>query len=216
MIQPDPAYRISAMQAYHHPALQAPAPSVIITPHFVRAAATFEPEDEPLPVLPSERNVTVRTHQQQVHQHDKQPQQPTRQHRKPVEPVKSVNQVVPLKDEKENRRQEFNQDEKKARRKPEKSRKDQLRSTTPTPALGESIKQHTATSHTQQQQATDKRSSGVKGVKTRSEDGVDGKNKLVIRKSRDAMLEPRNSADGDQEDITREAQLSFWVETFIG
>nr|XP_019045252.1 CAMK/CAMKL protein kinase [Kwoniella bestiolae CBS 10118]OCF24182.1 CAMK/CAMKL protein kinase [Kwoniella bestiolae CBS 10118] len=50
MIQPDPAYRITAMQAYHHPALQPSAPSVIITPHFVRAAASFDGYDqEPIP-----------------------------------------------------------------------------------------------------------------------------------------------------------------------
>lgn len=51
MVCPDPAFRISAMQAYHHPALQPPPPAVIITPHFVRAATTFE-EDEPLPPIP--------------------------------------------------------------------------------------------------------------------------------------------------------------------
>lgn len=51
MICPDPAYRITAIQAYHHPALQPSAPSVIITPHFVRAAASFDIEDEPKPPL---------------------------------------------------------------------------------------------------------------------------------------------------------------------
>jgi protein-serine/threonine kinase len=54
MIHPDPAYRISAMQAYHHPALHLEPPSEIITPHFVRAAATFEEED-PLPNHAAER-----------------------------------------------------------------------------------------------------------------------------------------------------------------
>ncbi|OCF43528.1 CAMK/CAMKL protein kinase [Kwoniella heveanensis CBS 569] len=49
MINPDPAYRISAMQAYHHPALIPAAPSVIITPHFVRAAASFDEYQEPIP-----------------------------------------------------------------------------------------------------------------------------------------------------------------------
>jgi protein-serine/threonine kinase len=47
MVCPDPAYRITAMQAYHHPALQLPAPTVIITPHFVRAATTFDEEEQP-------------------------------------------------------------------------------------------------------------------------------------------------------------------------
>ncbi|WWC88336.1 uncharacterized protein L201_003246 [Kwoniella dendrophila CBS 6074] len=55
MINPDPAYRISAMQAYHHPALQPSAPSVIITPHFVRAAASFDEfNEEPIPNPPIE------------------------------------------------------------------------------------------------------------------------------------------------------------------
>lgn len=50
MVCPDPLRRITAMQAYHHPALQPAAPAVIITPHFVRAATN--PEDEPLPPIP--------------------------------------------------------------------------------------------------------------------------------------------------------------------
>jgi len=47
MVCPDPAFRITAMQAYHHPALQLPAPTVIITPHFVRAATTFDEYEQP-------------------------------------------------------------------------------------------------------------------------------------------------------------------------
>lgn len=47
MVCPDPALRITAMQAYHHPALQLPAPTVIITPHFVRAATTFDEDEQP-------------------------------------------------------------------------------------------------------------------------------------------------------------------------
>lgn len=49
MICPDPAYRITAMQAYHHPALLPTAPTVIITPHFVRAAASFDYSEETMP-----------------------------------------------------------------------------------------------------------------------------------------------------------------------
>ncbi|KAK8858890.1 hypothetical protein IAR55_003121 [Kwoniella newhampshirensis] len=56
MIQPDPTYRYTAMQAYHHSALQPSAPSVIVTPHFVRAAASFELSDEPVPHPPEEWN----------------------------------------------------------------------------------------------------------------------------------------------------------------
>lgn len=50
MVCPDPLRRITAMQAYHHPALQPAAPAVIITPHFVRAATNVE--EEPLPPIP--------------------------------------------------------------------------------------------------------------------------------------------------------------------
>lgn len=48
MISPDPAYRISAIQAYHHPALRPTSPGMLITPHFVRAAASMEFEGEPV------------------------------------------------------------------------------------------------------------------------------------------------------------------------
>ena len=53
MICPDPAYRMTAMQAYHHPALQPAAPTVIITPHFVRAAASMEFEGD-VPGVPKD------------------------------------------------------------------------------------------------------------------------------------------------------------------
>lgn len=68
MVCPDPAYRITAMEAYHHPALALPAPSVIVTPHFVRAAAAYEDdlppvpapqEHEPRPAVPTARLVTA-------------------------------------------------------------------------------------------------------------------------------------------------------------
>jgi hypothetical protein len=54
MICPDPQYRISAMQAYHHPSLALAAPTAIHTPQFVRAAQgleeeTFVPVNLPLP-----------------------------------------------------------------------------------------------------------------------------------------------------------------------
>ncbi|WWD18784.1 hypothetical protein CI109_103239 [Kwoniella shandongensis] len=49
MIHPDPTHRSTAMDAYHHQALQPSAPSVIVTPHFVRAAASFDDSEEPLP-----------------------------------------------------------------------------------------------------------------------------------------------------------------------
>ncbi|RXK36260.1 CAMK/CAMKL protein kinase [Tremella mesenterica] len=56
MINPDPTYRLTAMQAYHHHALQPSSPSIIVTPHFVRMAATFD--DEPLPA-PSKQDITT-------------------------------------------------------------------------------------------------------------------------------------------------------------
>lgn len=63
MICPDPAYRISAMGAYHHPALHVSASSVIITPHFVRAAASFDfSESIPVPsTVAATTTVTVQT-----------------------------------------------------------------------------------------------------------------------------------------------------------
>ncbi|WVR06634.1 hypothetical protein IAU60_003666 [Kwoniella sp. DSM 27419] len=42
MLYADPTHRISAVGAYHHPALQPPAPDVIITPQFVREALSFD------------------------------------------------------------------------------------------------------------------------------------------------------------------------------
>lgn len=63
MVCPDPARRITAMQAYHHPALQLPAPAVVITPHFVRAATNFDEYEEenqlPIPMPYDEPSTTV-------------------------------------------------------------------------------------------------------------------------------------------------------------
>lgn len=44
------------MQAYHHPALQPAAQTVLITPHFVRAATNPDIEDEPLPPIPYDQS----------------------------------------------------------------------------------------------------------------------------------------------------------------
>ncbi|WVO18574.1 hypothetical protein L204_106293 [Cryptococcus depauperatus] len=52
MIHPDPARRISAIDAYQDRCLQSCAPSVIITPQFVRTAATFDEEDTSTPARP--------------------------------------------------------------------------------------------------------------------------------------------------------------------
>ena len=53
MLRIDPVDRYTAIEAYHHPSLRLAAPDVIITPHFVRAAASFdEPEPLPAPLPP--------------------------------------------------------------------------------------------------------------------------------------------------------------------
>ena len=107
MICPDPAYRISAMQAYHHPALQPSAPNVIITPHFVRAAADFE-DEEPVPSVPvMEMPVPVPT--------------------PPKAPAPA--------DAEKKRRKAKKRDNNKDNRPPSRNA---------TPALGESIRQHTS------------------------------------------------------------------------
>lgn len=52
MLHVNPPSRITAMQAYHHPSLHPAAPSVIVTPHFIREATSFdEYAEEPLPTL---------------------------------------------------------------------------------------------------------------------------------------------------------------------
>lgn len=54
MLHPNVGQRITAMQAYHHPALHLGAPQVIITPHFVRAAQIVEDEEPmPIPAVPA-------------------------------------------------------------------------------------------------------------------------------------------------------------------
>lgn len=54
MLRIDPVKRYTAMEAYHHPSLRLTAPDVIITPHFVRAAASFD-APEPVPVKPKKK-----------------------------------------------------------------------------------------------------------------------------------------------------------------
>ena len=57
MIHPDPSRRITAMQTYHHRALQPSSPSVIMTPHFVRTAASIDLSQDPLPARPEMHQV---------------------------------------------------------------------------------------------------------------------------------------------------------------
>ncbi|ORX37068.1 hypothetical protein BD324DRAFT_424119 [Kockovaella imperatae] len=75
MICPDPAYRMSAMQAYHHPSLQPRAAEVIITPHFVRAAASYE-FTEPMPRAQDKGKETKRKAKKREAGHAREPQQP--------------------------------------------------------------------------------------------------------------------------------------------
>lgn len=112
MINPDPVYRVTAMEAYHHPALQPEAPSVIITPHFVRAAASFDVE-EPLPAPPAQ------THAAEDH--------------------------TLAKDDRE-KEKEKRKSKRKAKRDDATSHEPRSHFRSTTPALGESIKQHTSVS----------------------------------------------------------------------
>jgi serine/threonine protein kinase len=56
MVCPDPAFRITAMQAYHHPALQPAVQAVFVTPSFVREATHPDVEEDPLPPIPYEQS----------------------------------------------------------------------------------------------------------------------------------------------------------------
>ena len=139
MICPDPAYRITAMQAYHHPALQPKAPSVIITPHFVRAAASFELE-EPVPeVVVKDKKAIKRKAKKREAGHAREGQHPGR---------------------------------------------------AATPALGESIKQHTSAPRPKGEKARD-------SAETRDMSPSLGK-KIVLRKSREALLvSPKKDTEQD-------------------
>jgi len=137
MICPDSAYRISAMQAYHHPALQ-PDADPILTPHFVRAAAEYIPP----PPLPQKRTA--------------------------------------VSDER-NRRA----------KKKEKSNKENR---APTPALGESIRQHTSMPMLRAEVKNDK-------GKQKQKPTASPKKKDIVIKSNQKLLA---EAKGKDEDPTRE------------
>jgi hypothetical protein len=53
MLYPVIKYRLTALQVYHHPALQPEIPSEVVTPHFVREAATYDAPTQPLPPIPT-------------------------------------------------------------------------------------------------------------------------------------------------------------------
>lgn len=156
MVCPDPAYRITAMEAYHHPALALPAPNVIVTPHFVRAAASYDDELPPMPVAhPEEARAPAPT---------------ARLVAAPAVPdVASEAEADAEKKKQQQRKKKQEASRGRAATGGPKGR--HARSATPT-ALGESIKQHTAV-------ATEK-------VPSKHGDGKDAAPvaKLVIRQPR--------------------------------
>ncbi|WRT68102.1 uncharacterized protein IL334_005077 [Kwoniella shivajii] len=158
MINPDPAYRISAMQAYHHPALQPSAPSVVVTPNFVKAA-TLEYSDytEPVPAPPAE-------------------------YMEAVEAAKAAAAI-----------------EKKKKRKTKKDQAQRHSHRAATPALGESIKQHTSVSKPKRtdQHAEDKENTDVVLEKSFS--------RLVIRK-REEDIKDDEEDDPTPTKVLRPAQ----------
>ncbi|WVQ84397.1 hypothetical protein IAT38_006549 [Cryptococcus sp. DSM 104549] len=160
MINPDPAHRITAMDAYHHQALQPSAPSVIITPHFIRAAASFDVVDEPVPA-PEEFTQAVAA----------------------ANAKQSVGE--PEKDKK-----------RKTKRKVKKDAGQTVSARASTPALGESIKQHTSA-------AKPKRAGEGPGDKENAQvyvgAGGDKGSKLVIKGKRN---EEEREKDGEEEDPT--------------
>lgn len=135
MMSPDPEYRINAMQVYHHRALLLPEPQPVVTPQFVRAAATFEEATE---------------------------------HPVPAQKQKRVKKV--------------------------KSRPATREGRASTPALGESIKQHTNTV-----EPSPSRAKGHSG----GSDGTPKKKAMVIRKSQDDLLQPIHAKHND--DTTRKS-----------
>ncbi|ODN74147.1 hypothetical protein L202_07598 [Cryptococcus amylolentus CBS 6039] len=147
MINPDPAYRITAMDAYHDEALQPSAPSVIVTPHFVRQAANFE--EEPLPAPPAEVVAKVKRDDEKK------------------EKRKSKKKVKPTQASKE------------------------AHSRSVTPALGESIKQHTSISKPRREVSGGKENERVHVEVEKKQ------SKLVIKKLRDEEYKDDKNVEED-------------------
>ncbi|KIR96928.1 CAMK/CAMKL protein kinase [Cryptococcus deuterogattii 2001/935-1] len=202
MINPDPAYRISAMQAYHHPALQPKAPNVIITPHFVRAAASFDVEEEPLPPPPAQTYVVAEDHQIQA---------------------KGDTEKEKEKEKKEKRKfkRKTKRDQSATSHDPPPSHPPlHVRATTP--ALGESIKQHTSVTKLKRDRTTT--DLGGSGALSGMSDGKENENehmevsageekekeknrsKLVIKKLR--MEEEADDKDVSGQDPTQNKEAA--------
>ena len=142
MICPDPAYRISAMQAYHHHSLQPTDSNVVLTPHFVRAAAEYV---SPPPVQANPATV--------------------------------------------------NDERKRRTKKTEKLNKENR---APTPALGESIRQHTSMPMLRAEAKKDK-------GKQKQEKTPSPTKKSIVIKSNQKLL--AGSTKGKDDDPTRELLL---------
>lgn len=200
MINPDTAYRINAMEAYHHPALQPKAPNVIITPHFVRAAASFDVEEEPLPNPPAQTYFVAEDHHIQA--------------------------KGDTEKEKENEKKEKRKSKRKTKRDQSATSHElppsHLHVRAMTPALGESIKQHTSVSKPKRDHSTTDLGSGaLSGMNHGKENEnehmeVSGgeekekekkRNKLVIKKLR--MEEEADDKDVSGEDPTRKCCWFF-------
>jgi len=135
MICPDPAYRITAMQAYHHPSLQPTDSNVIVTPHFVRAAAQYVSP----PPVPKETTAA-------------------------------------------------NDERKRRAKKTDKSNKENR---APTPALGESIRQHTSMPMLREEAKKDK------GKQKQERTPSPKKKSIVIKSNHKLLAEPPKSKDDD-------------------
>jgi protein-serine/threonine kinase len=139
MICPDPAYRITAMQAYHHPSLQPTDSNIVLTPHFVRAAAEY------------------------------------------ISPPLVPDGTTAINDERKRRA-----------KKTDKSNKENR---APTPALGESIRQHTSMPMLRAEAKKDK-------GKQKEGKIPSPRKKSIVIKSNQKLLE--RSVRGQDEDPTRE------------
>ncbi|KAL7420476.1 hypothetical protein Q5752_004426 [Cryptotrichosporon argae] len=178
MVNPNPVDRLTAIQAYHHPALAAETPNVIVTPHFVRAAVEegeFESAAEAVPVPPLPSHLGRHSHS-----HD------------------TAEQAAPAKTHRAG-------DAKKRRKRPS----GETRGRPVTPALGESIKQHTSAAKPKALVPKgDVVTSGVAGVENPASPA---RERYVIKKTRDeAELRPRSRGVREDDDtptkMTKPAQ----------
>lgn len=227
MICPIPEYRCTAMEAYHHPALLPDAPAAIVTPHFVRAAATHD-LSEPLPHtshVDPYAHAQALTQQQQHQQHYAHTQPQPRAHYETSHVGPGQHHGVHLLHHEQGHNQQQSHErhdqqppqqgrqiqqeadkKKRKTKKPKTAAAGQLRATTPTPtALGESIKQHSSVGRPKRERAkvTDAGDNGRWTDKENTQVDADQMpmlegNKLVIKNQREVPEK------GIEEDPTRE------------